>query len=417
MLSKDQTRKLSKRAQNGVVPMKNFGGRDPNSLTLAGSKLNQGSLIHTFPPEILLDIFALVPTPQVKNHPRALWVLAIVCRKWRNIVLLHSRLWSSITLSGYTLRGVADPESMLVIWLQRSGNHLLDIGYDLDKPGPLLTLLLLHSRRWKSLRLRISSSQLVPVLKSLAGRLPSLQTLCVDQLVRLTSDAFGAFFDAPKLLNVTLRLFHRGAITIPNLPWEKLTRVELNSTVLLHDTHNLHLPSLTDLILFHPGGPGSRIATVTSFLQRCSCSLQYLALSCFTATCASDMVELYQCMPRLVHFRVDIGFEDILDKILSPLLLTHDQCWLPKLQHLAIWTSAKTTANFEMAGDSGLAEAVESRSGGSAIGDTLTVTPLTSFTFWGYISPPTAHRLESVMSNGVMTVSLNPKFVPFPTLH
>lgn len=401
------------------MAMNNIGEPDSNSLSL--TQFNSASLIKTFPTEILIEVFIRVPTSYGQDHQRAPWILGVICREWRNIALSHSQLWSNITLSTITLNGVADPESMLVVWLQRSGSRLLDIGYNLretrpSNPGSLFALLIPHSRRWRSLWFDVSSSQLVPALKSLKGRLPSLRALHIYQIVRLASGAFGAFSDAPNLATVTLRLFHAGTIATPNLPWERLTNLKLNSVVLLNDIHNLRLPSLTNLSLFQTGGPESTIATVTRFLRRSPCSLQYLGLLRFTATSASEMVDLYRCIPHLVNFEIDLGFKAMLEMVLLPLLVAHDQCWLPELQYLLIRTVAKGKRQANM--ESMLAEVVESRSGEMAMGDMPTVAGLKMFSYCGDISVAGSRRLNGLMqSREDLVVSLNPKGALFPTWH
>jgi len=82
--------------------------------------LNEGTLTHRLPPELLTRLFDLVLDHGSEEHPKQIIPLTHVCRYWRTVILSHPRMWSTISLKP------GDP-SFTSEWLVRSHNVPLTI--------------------------------------------------------------------------------------------------------------------------------------------------------------------------------------------------------------------------------------------------------------------------------------------------
>ncbi|PBK97150.1 hypothetical protein ARMGADRAFT_625206 [Armillaria gallica] len=103
--------------------------------------------IHRLPPEILSEIFLLLPSSctewyDVFDMSRPPWSLGHVCSSWRSTVVSSCRsIWSNPWIPFSSANGdigieLCDPISLLQTALERSGNHELSFSFsygDLDE--------------------------------------------------------------------------------------------------------------------------------------------------------------------------------------------------------------------------------------------------------------------------------------------
>ncbi|PBK63113.1 hypothetical protein ARMSODRAFT_554433 [Armillaria solidipes] len=178
-----------------------------------------GPPIHRLPPEILSEIFILLPPSytewyDVFDMSRPPWSLGHVCSSWRSTVVSSCRsLWFNpqITFSDANCDiELRDPISLLQIALERSGNYELSFSFSYDvKEGTrlhdaaaLFQLLLNNSCRWRRVELSIEPLSIWSHLDSVCDRLPSLTdltTFCSDH-----TTAVRAFENVPRLRHINI---------------------------------------------------------------------------------------------------------------------------------------------------------------------------------------------------------------------
>ncbi|KAJ7159477.1 hypothetical protein C8R46DRAFT_1286668 [Mycena filopes] len=148
-----------------------------------------------------------------------------VCTQWRAVALnLQPIIWSRLRI-GVTLEEVSKLEELLAGWVPRAGDQLLDI--DMTKSdAKLLTALVPHSTRWKSLIYDFSSGFGYSTgLDTIQGRIPHLETLRIDLEIRAPSrNMLSGFSAAPALRKVYLSGLGLNRFT---LPWWQLTTLGL----------------------------------------------------------------------------------------------------------------------------------------------------------------------------------------------
>ncbi|KAJ7682979.1 hypothetical protein B0H17DRAFT_1074837, partial [Mycena rosella] len=154
--------------------------------------------------------------PQSTNKVPLL--LSSICSTWRRIALSSPKLWTTLTMRFEAARPNAqvlrDRVSLCETWLARSRNLPLHLGLRYTHPDPpslvddaFLDVLNGCSFRWKSLRLRMQRCDFDRLCQRLGGRIPLLDTLCVDIVQGgrvLNLSEIIAFEDAPVLPNLLL---------------------------------------------------------------------------------------------------------------------------------------------------------------------------------------------------------------------
>ncbi|KAF9255472.1 hypothetical protein L218DRAFT_1081829 [Marasmius fiardii PR-910] len=186
--------------------------------------------IQRLPPELLKRIFSFTLDPPANPvfqtpsslHPTGMpWVSAHVCKSWSKHALSTSSLWNFISLalpSGEASQTFLDAQMhRLNSQLHRSRNRGLDIiistrkATNLAHMNPLLVLLSLRSRSWRSLYIELDG-RIASTISLMRGHLSSLESLHVRCVSRPTEE-FNCFEFAPKLRTVE---FHGGEHTPPN---------------------------------------------------------------------------------------------------------------------------------------------------------------------------------------------------------
>ncbi|ESK91756.1 hypothetical protein Moror_10585 [Moniliophthora roreri MCA 2997] len=151
------------------------------------------SPIHRLPPEILLKVFSSYCEDNVleKAHPPRAVRLAMVCGRWRDLVLSTPELWASVTVR--FCRWMKDQKllaQMTKLFMERSKacalRLTLDFGgipldYDLSPIIPALDIFAQNSSRWREVTLAVVPPvfQVLekPTITAIQGRLANLKQL------------------------------------------------------------------------------------------------------------------------------------------------------------------------------------------------------------------------------------------------
>ncbi|KAK0487878.1 hypothetical protein IW261DRAFT_652094 [Armillaria novae-zelandiae] len=175
--------------------------------------------IHRLPPEILSEIFMLLPLSctewyEVFDMSRPPWSLGHVCSSWRLTVVSSCRsIWSNPWIPLSSANGDikrCDPISLLQTALERSGNYELSFSFSYDVTDgtrlhdatTLFQLLLDNSCRWRRIELSIEPQCIWSRLDSICDRLPSLTDLTI--FCNDGTAVVRAFENAPRLRYVNI---------------------------------------------------------------------------------------------------------------------------------------------------------------------------------------------------------------------
>ncbi|KAF8189988.1 hypothetical protein K438DRAFT_1832445 [Mycena galopus ATCC 62051] len=218
----------------------------------------------SLPPEITSKIFThYVHDPNIGRWRRCIpgrgpLTLASVCRSWRGICFSTRPLWASLRIYPARSWVMDDFLHLLKCWLQRAGNHPLDLQLFECGPGSTMTVKIFsvishYSSQIRTLAFSLDAPFSFPN-PEIVGRLPLLTKLAVNILAEHDSPPVltTAFSNAPRLREVRLSGASLQWIT---LPWIQLTHLEFSDESVskclqvLKDTSNLevleiYLPSM-----------------------------------------------------------------------------------------------------------------------------------------------------------------------------
>ncbi|KAJ6512755.1 hypothetical protein C8R45DRAFT_326702 [Mycena sanguinolenta] len=213
------------------------------------------------PVEILSEIFFRCGKKQDGCRPR---LVATVCKRWRNIALSTSTLWSDIHLDQEEINAES-LHSLLELQLQRSGQVPLSIVF--CEPRDItstLKLLLTVSHRWQSLDLSISTDGQQDLIRNSTNQFPILEKLIIRSL--LVFELGNLFRPIPLLRELTL-----GWLDCPipsTLPWAQLTKFTLcgsSAVVALDVLHSA--PNIAELWLYDCYSRDGDCRTLTSAVR------------------------------------------------------------------------------------------------------------------------------------------------------
>ncbi|KAJ7088208.1 hypothetical protein C8R43DRAFT_297823 [Mycena crocata] len=364
----------------------------------------------TLPPEITSEIFShYVDHPRLGRprigRPRARiqrlilsdepqgisdswhgpWLLAEVCRSWRDICLTTPALWATLRIypedhsSDNMLR-------LLQCWLPRAAAQSLDIRVyeSIFNTSEIFSFLARYSTQWQILDIALLPSLDFPN-DTIIGRLPNLTKLSVKSPgFRNVAPvkALTAFAKAPLLRSVTLIDVVLSRIS---LPWMQLTHLNLSFDsvarcvevlkqtpnlqilsvslrlpsvrapvseilVLRHlDTLNvresdgwlfdhLTLPALRALELSHLRGEG--VPRLVDLTRRSTWPLTSLRLTNVIFESSLGCLHYLPSLERVDIIHDILGFEYNLAMLSH--FLTHNVAFLPALLRLSIWTNTAT---------------------------------------------------------------------------
>ncbi|KAJ7622432.1 hypothetical protein FB45DRAFT_838535, partial [Roridomyces roridus] len=192
------------------------------------------SPIRRVPPELVAEVFRLVPfTRKIQNKTvtKPPWTLGHICSSWRETALGCPLLWRSFTLTTSNFRS----EAMITAQLPRTANVPLLVNFEWNNDADggacaLLGLLLPHSSRWQSLRIRChhhaAAEIVLESLQVIKGRISQLEKLefFVGRTVHPTpSNKWEMFSISPRLSEVLLTevLWH-GYSPQFSIPWSQI---------------------------------------------------------------------------------------------------------------------------------------------------------------------------------------------------
>ncbi|KAJ7159454.1 hypothetical protein C8R46DRAFT_1224045 [Mycena filopes] len=181
--------------------------------------------ILSIPVETTAEIFLqCVDRAEISAQRRILCaplVLAGVCKQWRAVALNLQPIWSCLQISYVPTSKIPKLERLLEWWLPRAGGRLLEV--DMIRGDiSLLTALIPHSTRWKSLSCDFHSR---PPLAPIQGRLTHLEKLHIQLAwAEVPTEVTTIFSNAPLLREAHIVGFAFGSFI---LPWGQLTTLAL----------------------------------------------------------------------------------------------------------------------------------------------------------------------------------------------
>lgn len=213
--------------------------------------------IHRLPEELLAEVYLLCMGPEDELHQRQFCIqtrtlLMQVCRRWRDITIRTSKLWSVI----YLYLTQIDPPSQVALlesWIARSGAQPLNLQIEapffedethgLGRDGethPAIIALGAVAMRWRKVNFRITSGMYhqfspfdlhLPLLRKLELRRCTHRGIVYDYEyhdARWYEPIKHAFRNAPLLTDITIgRCFPSG---IFQFPWDQVTNIDMDST-------------------------------------------------------------------------------------------------------------------------------------------------------------------------------------------
>ncbi|KAF7345578.1 ABC protein [Mycena venus] len=219
------------------------------------------SPLRRMPPEILLEVFSWTLSPILAvrrggsfnvNEPP--WILGHVSSRWRAVALAAPSLWSMVALN-YTApvddRSRTNSRSMLETQLARArtlkvhfyGSEI----YETQPQTEMFEFLAAHSTRWEELSISLTSD-LVPLLASLRGRIPLLRRLWLqwDSSRSLKNvESIECFDAAPSLTDVGV--YNEYAFIPMRFPVRQLTRYQLDGSWQTHKRFLEHARHLVEV--------------------------------------------------------------------------------------------------------------------------------------------------------------------------
>ncbi|KAK7053631.1 hypothetical protein R3P38DRAFT_2851335 [Favolaschia claudopus] len=156
------------------------------------------SVIRRFPTELWCRIFLMTrPRRAIMELPKAPWALALVCKRWREIVVGLPALWSAFgfdttwyfDMEGYAIHPDHSPVALerTMEQLHRAGNEALEVvfeGASTEDSEPFKVLRGVMER-WETVSFRGTP----PWLKDSRHRLCALRRLCVSPSLKFTTHA------------------------------------------------------------------------------------------------------------------------------------------------------------------------------------------------------------------------------------
>ncbi|RXW23221.1 hypothetical protein EST38_g2647 [Candolleomyces aberdarensis] len=206
-------------------------------------KRNSDLPIHTLPPELLTEVFAMAcfsevaATNTARRARTTPLTLGQVCRHWRQIVVSTPHLWSWVLIRLYRSKYDSQLE-ILKDWIGRASTTqplTIELSFEDEDawvarpPHELLQILLKEAHRWRSIDLtlpeacyqRVKSAKVqFPMLENIALQ-PLLADAHVAQAERKRLDVFEV---VPSLTHLRLNGYYLDDCSIP---WEQLQELVL----------------------------------------------------------------------------------------------------------------------------------------------------------------------------------------------
>ncbi|KIK64746.1 hypothetical protein GYMLUDRAFT_240713 [Collybiopsis luxurians FD-317 M1] len=259
------------------------------------------TLIHNLPNEILCNLFLIVVHRTPGRFSAAELVLSHVCARWRSVSLALHPLWSSIFVLAHE-----DPQSVAVnslirLYLDRSGNAPLDLYIDVDDGERIFTTLLLHAHRWRSVHFFSTPTQEPLPLSSLESLSLSRGSPPYPHTKKIPT-----WSNAPRLHTLSLDLsFHTLSQFL--LPWSHLHHLTLHHLSIdeMHTALRLS-PALTSATFLHC----TNDYTFRDPVPYTSPSLSSLTILC-ARRCETLGPDITHCAyPALQHLSIQSGSEE-----------------------------------------------------------------------------------------------------------
>ncbi|KAJ6471913.1 hypothetical protein C8R45DRAFT_1013533 [Mycena sanguinolenta] len=215
------------------------------------------SPLRRMPPEILAEVFSLtVPTTVIPQRSQryAPWFLTHVSRRWREIAVSTSSLWSLVVIDEEMVSAPAHPVPMLETQIARAKNLKIHFyghsSFDSQRQAELFQYLAQYSSRWEELYLYPTSYP--PWLANLRGRIPLLRFLWIlwlqdpneENTIDPPAEPIDFAESAPSLVDVSI-INDFSPMPI-SLPAQQLTRYELRAPWEMHKAILARAPNLAE---------------------------------------------------------------------------------------------------------------------------------------------------------------------------
>ncbi|KAJ7605136.1 hypothetical protein DFH06DRAFT_1068016 [Mycena polygramma] len=275
-------------------------------------------------------------------------VLGHICRRWREIAVSSSELWTSVDLffPYFKQREIwlwALP--LLEMWLSRANGRLLSVTMRSPRarlPRPLISLLSSVAARLQILELDLDSNDFGRLVRACKDQgFPNLKRLAVSPFVlrndsslsapseprRTISDSYPhlttldlGYSDIHAIFNIFQQfpgLLHLGATPRDEPSDQTLFAAHLRSLSLRGGNLSwFTLPSLRRLELhagvgFEPAHDDPPMfPTLLSFLTRSSCVLEHLALDLRCRNERDGFIACLQVVPALTSLTINVGYDE-----------------------------------------------------------------------------------------------------------
>ncbi|KAJ6477533.1 hypothetical protein C8R45DRAFT_873014 [Mycena sanguinolenta] len=255
----------------------------------------------SLPPEITTEIFlgCIPPQSNLGESPsEAPFLLAQICRQWRQIALDTPQLWRSLVFH--------DKETsieLLQLWLARSGSLPLDFElkcWDPPRVRVLIETMLLHCHRWQDVKFGLPE-QSFSELDLRHASLPKLHSISLEPTVlggvpESVNNAV-TITHAPSLRDVHVSMLPKATIVVP---WASITSLTLSHQWQFTACMSL-LEECPNLVSLHVSTTGRLAGVYTniilSSLETLTCDfgeasvLEYLTLPRLSRLTVSDIWE------------------------------------------------------------------------------------------------------------------------------
>ncbi|TFK32306.1 hypothetical protein BDQ12DRAFT_692698 [Crucibulum laeve] len=221
--------------------------------------------VRRIPEEILGEIFmASGYNVEFSGMNTFVWILPLVCSRWRQVALSLPKLWSNPWIDlKYIIDGnipITYAQKLFEICINRSGSHPLHIRLTMSESVErsvflerFILKILSTSKRWETLLIGAESLAIIQETFNTIVPLPLLKVLTIRNRCNLPLLPFDIFSDAPSLEEVNLHVTDE-PLQSYIIPWSQITRLTMFSGLPLFGDFFSVLREMTQLVYLDLSG-------------------------------------------------------------------------------------------------------------------------------------------------------------------